>query len=186
MHVFKNGAHICGGLAALYILVSSFPIAAQNQGRVESELGTRLAQAPQVQSAPTQAQPFWGVNCAGTPSGLDCRALQGVPMTNSGQLNVAVRIPTDTKKPTMLVLVPAGIYLPAGVTLQFGQEEAKAVRLQSCDNSGCLAEYAITDAELAVMTKGQAVTVSIQDRNRQPISVQLPSTGFAAAYAKIK
>ena len=36
------------------------------------------------------------------------------------------------------------------------------------------------------MFKGQAVTVSVQDRDKQPVSVQVPGTGFPAAYAKIK
>jgi invasion protein IalB len=86
----------------------------------------------------------------------------------------------------MLILVPAGIFLPAGVTLQFGQEGSKMVQLQSCDNSGCLAEYAVSDAELAALAKGQTLSVSVQDTNKQPVTVQVPSAGFAAAYAKIK
>ena len=86
----------------------------------------------------------------------------------------------------MLLLLPLGIHLPAGVTLQFGQEAVKTIPLQNCDAAGCLAEYAVTDAELAAMSKGQAVTVSVLDPNKQAISVQVPSTGFATAYAKIK
>ena len=36
------------------------------------------------------------------------------------------------------------------------------------------------------MLKGQALTISVQDRDKQPISVQVPATGFPAAYGKIK
>ena len=36
------------------------------------------------------------------------------------------------------------------------------------------------------MAKGQALTLSVQDTNRRPISIQVPSNGFAAALAKIK
>ena len=141
--------------------------------------GLSLAQTP-------QAQPFWGVSCAGTASGLDCRVIQNVPMTNSGQASVAVRLPLETKKPVMLILVPAGIYLPAGLSVNFGQEPAKQVVLKSCDSSGCLAEHPITDVEIGAMLKGQALTLSVQDANQQPIKVQVPANGFAAAYAKIK
>ena len=78
----------------------------------------------------TPSQSMWGVTCAGTVAGLDCRALQSLPMTNSGQASVAVRIPPETKKPTMLILVPLSVYLPAGVSLEFGEGEAKTVALR--------------------------------------------------------
>ena len=107
-------------------------------------------------------------------------------MTNTGQLSVVVRVPAETKKPVMLLLVPLGIYLPAGVKVQVGQDAAKTVPLQNCDGTGCLAEYAITEPELAAMLKGQGLTISVQDRDKQPVSVQVPATGFPAAYGKIK
>ena len=146
----------------------------------------QLAQAQPTPAQPTQAQPIWGVTCAGTASGLDCRAIQSLLMTNTGQLSLAVRVPAETKKPVMLLLVPMGIYLPAGVKVQVGQDAAKTVPLQNCDGTGCLAEYAITEPELAAMLKGQALTISVQDRDKQPVSVQVPATGFPAAYGKIK
>ena len=107
-------------------------------------------------------------------------------MTNTGQASVAVRLPADTKKPVMYVLVPMGIYLPAGITLQFGQADAKKVSPRSCNSSGCLAEYAPTDAEIGALSKGQSLTVSVQDVDQKPLTLQVPSTGFAAAYAKIR
>jgi len=129
--------------------------------------------------------PIWGVSCVGTASGLDCRAVQSLPMSG-GQASVAVQLPADTKKPIMYVLVPMGVYLPAGVTLQFGQAGAKKVSLRSCDSSGCLAQYALTEAELGALSKGQALVISVQGVDQKPVTLQVPSTGFAAAYAKIK
>lgn len=143
--------------------------------------GEGLGQTPSSQSPP-----IWGVNCTGTPAGLDCRALQNLPMTNSGVATVAVRLLPETKKPVLLVLVPLGIHLPAGATVQIGQEEAKRLPLQNCNSTGCLAEYPLADAELAALLKGEAMTISVQDRDKRPISVQVPATGFPAAYAKIK
>ena len=129
--------------------------------------------------------PIWGVTCTGTSAGLDCRAVQSVPMTNTGQASIAFQLPADTKKPLMLILVPTGIYLPDGVTLGFGGESRK-VPLHNCDGTGCLAKYGPTDAEVAAMAKGVPVTISVKDVNEQPISIQVPTIGFAAAYAKIK
>ena len=175
------------GAAVLCILAFGAGALAHAPSQPKVKAGRQLAQATQATSTPAPAQPIWGVTCAGTPGGLDCRATQAVQMTDTGQVTfLAVRLPPETKKPVMLLLLPMGIYLPAGVTVQFGQDAAKTVPLQNCDSAGCLAEYAITEAEIAAMLKGIAVTVSVQSRDKQPISVQVPGTGFPAAYAKIK
>jgi invasion protein IalB len=149
----------------------------------------RMAQAGQTQSPAVQApepQPIWGLNCTGTLKGLDCLAVQQVSITRKGRVTVAVRMAPDTDKPVMVLRVPASIHLPAGLTLQFGQNPAKQVTLRTCQGAGCRAEYAVTDAEIASMVQGQAIRVSLEDAKRRPLSVDVPSTGFAAAYAKMK
>ena len=153
--------------AAVFFILASV-------GGALAQTSEQLPQAQPGAAQPTQAQPIWGVTCAGTASGLDCRAIQGVPMTNTGLLSVAVRLSPETKKPIMLLLLPMGISLPAGVTVKFGQDAAKKVPLQSCDGTGCLAEYAVTEAEIAAMLEGQVLTISVQDRDKQPVSVQVP------------
>jgi invasion protein IalB len=95
-------------------------------------------------------------------------------------------MPPDAKTPIMLLGLPLGTYLPAGVSLQFGKEAAKPLPIQSCDRSGCLAEYAVTDAEIDAMLKGADVTISIQNQQQQPVTVTVPVAGFAEAYAKIQ
>ena len=45
----------------------------------------------------------------------------------------------------------------------------------------------ITEAEIAAMTKGSDLKISVQNQNQQPaFTVTVPVTGFAAAYAKVK
>ena len=87
----------------------------------------------------------------------------------------------------MLILCPRGIYLPAGLSVNFGQEPAKQVALKSCDSSGCLAEHSITDAEIGAMLRGASDhAFSAGRESAARITVQVPANGFAAAYAKIK
>jgi len=190
MHLSTKNCVRSVGAAVLCILAFGAGALAQTLSQPQVKAGRQLALAHATQAPPTpapaRAQPIWGVNCVGTPGGLDCRANQTVQMSNTGQVTVAVRLPPETKKPVMLLLLPMGIYLPAGVTVQFGQDAAKTVPLNNCDSAGCLAEYAITEAEIGAMLKGIVVTISVQGRDKQPISVQVPATGFPAAYAKIK
>jgi invasion protein IalB len=141
----------------------------------------------ETEAAPA-APPTWKVSCSNSPSGFDCRALQTLFVKKTGQpvLTVAVRIPADTKKPIMLFSLPLGAYLPAGAALQFGQEAAKAMPIQNCDRSGCFAQYAVNNAEIAAMMKGADLTITMQDMQRKPLTFVVPVTGFSEAYAKIK
>lgn len=146
------------------------------------------------QGQPAQAQqpgppPVWVVSCDNNQGRLDCRAGQTVFVKPTGQrlLSVAVRVPADTKKPVLLLQVPLGVYLPAGASLEIGKTGAKTLPYRGCDQAGCLAEYAITDEEIAAMAKGSDLTISVQNQNRKPaFTITVPVTGFAAAYAKVK
>jgi invasion protein IalB len=138
---------------------------------------------------PSQPQPNWIVSCNQTRPGLECRAGQSLFLKRTRQrvLSVAVRMPADTKKPNFLMQLPLGVYLPAGATLQIGKEEVKTLPYTSCDQGGCIAEYAVTDAELASIAKGADITISAQGSiSRKPFTLTVPALGFAAAYAKIK
>jgi invasion protein IalB len=128
------------------------------------------------------------VACSNSKEGLDCRAGQSLFFKKTGQrfLSVAVRIEPETKKPSLLVQLPLGVYLPAGVTLQIGKDAAKTLPYKNCDRGGCIAEYPITDAELAAMVKGADITLSAQSLQQKSFTLDVPGLGFAAAYAKIK
>jgi len=149
---------------------------------------------PAPAGAPTAApeaaapQPTWMVNCTNVPGGFDCRASQTLYVKKTGQrlLTLVVRTAPDAKKPVMLIQVPLGIYLPAGVTVQIGKEAGKGLPLQSCNQEGCLTEYSVTDAELATKQQDSDLTVLVQDLNKKPVTLSVPGLGFAAAYSKMK
>jgi len=128
------------------------------------------------------------VNCTNIASGFDCRASQTLVSKNTGAavLTLVVRTTPQTPKPVMLIQVPLGIYLPAGITLQIGRDEAKTLPLQSCNREGCLTEYALTGAEIAAMQRDADLTVSLQDLKQAPVTLKVSGLGFAAAYAKMK
>ena len=185
-------ALLVAGGAALYLLTFDNPATAQT-------LPAKQAAQPDLAPArPVPEQPakeldrppaIWVVNCSDNRGTLDCRAAQQVVIKTTGQrlLAVAVRVPPDTKKPVLMLQVPLGVYLPAGASLQIGKDEAKTLPFKGCDQGGCVAEYAITEPEIAAMTKGSDLTVSVQNQNQQPaFTITVPVTGFAAAYAKVK
>jgi invasion protein IalB len=150
---------------------------------------TQQQRAPAPQAQPSRPPAIWVGNCQDNNGKLDCRAGQAVFVKNTGQriLSVAVRVPADTKKPILMVQVPLGVYLPGGASLQIGQDQPKVLPFKACDQGGCLAEYPATEAEIAAMSKGADLKVSVQNQNQQPaFTVTVPTTGFSAAYAKVK
>jgi invasion protein IalB len=83
-------------------------------------------------------------------------------------------------------MLPLGINLPSGVTLQLGKSESKVVPFQSCNVNGCLAEYAISEAEINSLSQGTNLTLSVRAVGNAPVQFNVPAAGFAAAYAKVK
>ena len=176
--------------AVLSILVLATAAAAQTAQQKQPAPGAAPAATP-TQPAAGQAEPrppAWTVNCGNTEQGLDCRVVQSLFLRDTGRrlLSVVVHVPPDTKKPVLLLQLPLGIYLPAGAGFQIGKGEGKNVPFKSCDQFGCLAEYAITDAEISAMSKGEDLTLTMVNLRNEPITVTVPSLGFADAYAKVK
>jgi invasion protein IalB len=101
-------------------------------------------------------------------------------------VSAVLRILPDTKQPNLVLQLPLGVNLPKGVTIQIGGGGAKAVPFQSCNLNGCMAEYPITEAEIASLQKGANLMLSVVTVQNAPIKFNLPAAGFAAAYAKIK
>ena len=126
--------------------------------------------APQA-AAPASPRRSWELSCDPGSTGLNCRAKRVLVGKQSGKpiVTVYVAVPAATKQPTMVVRLPLGIYLPAGVSVSFGQAEAKPLVLKRCGTSGCYGEYAITEADIAAMMKGADLTFSAQGRDRKPI-----------------
>ena len=179
---------IAGSILGLMMTTGGVAQTAQQEPPAPQGAAAQPAQTQpgQVQSGPPA---IWVVSCDDNKGRLDCRAGQSVFIKPSGQrlLSVAVRVPPDTKKPVLMLQVPLGVYLPAGASLQIGKDGARTLPYKGCDRQGCVAEYAITDAEIAAMAKGSDLTISVQNQNRQPaFTVTVPVTGFAAAYAKVR
>jgi invasion protein IalB len=99
---------------------------------------------------------------------------------------MAVRRHPDSKDYQLILVAPLGVHLPAGLTMKLGDAEPKAIAFLNCDSSGCLAEYTFAAGEVDAFARGVSLTLWIRDRTRAPISVTVPSEGFALALATVK
>ncbi len=147
------------------------------------------AQAP---APPAQAQPTagWVSRCMSDSrtTQVDCAVEQTAVVTNTGQLvaSIVVRVPHDTRQPMMMIHVPVGLYLPAGVNIQVDESKPLQFVLQTCDVKGCYAGAPLPNDMLAAMKSGKKLGVSFQNLQKENITVPLPLENFAESYQKIQ
>jgi len=158
---------------------------------------TAAEATPAASATPTAADaaqnpppPEWVSRCAseGRQGALECALEQTAFLSKTGQLvtAVTVRVPADTRQPTMAVQVPVGLYLPGGVNLQIDDGKAMPLVLQTCDLKGCYAGTQVSAEMLAALKAGKKLSVTFQSLNKENISVPLQLSNFAQAYQKIQ
>jgi invasion protein IalB len=147
-------------------------------------------QPPANAQEPPKPQPGWISRCMSEnrATAVDCTVEQTAVVTNTGQLvaSVVVRVPHDTRQPVMLIQVPVGLFLPAGVNVQVDETKPLAFAFQTCDLKGCYAGAPLPAETLAAMKTGKKLAVIFQNLQKETISIPLPLDNFAEAFARIQ
>jgi len=146
--------------------------------------------APKGGATEEPSPPPWSSQCT-APSRdgpLDCMVEQRAVITETGQLLilVTVRVPADTGKPVLTVRAPLSILLPADVTVDVDGQNAVKLDYQTCDNQGCYAFVPIDDGMLQAMFKGLKLNVTIQNLNKQQLTVPMSLVGFTEVYGRVR
>lgn len=147
---------------------------------------------PQAETPPSNAapQPGWVARCASASreGPLECAMEQTAVLTKTGQLIVLVniRVPSDTHAPVILVQLPLGLNLPAGVKMQVDDGKIIDLQMQTCEARGCYASTSIAPDLLAAMKSGKQLKVSFQNLGKETITIPMQLADFATAYDKIK
>ena len=144
-------------------------------------------QGPAQNPTPSGA---WVARCVSESrqSPLECSVEQTVALNNSGQLfaSLLVRVPADTRAPMLMIQVPNGLYIPAGLTLQVDEAKPQAVPLQTCDPKGCYGGMPVSAEFLASLKSGKRLTMTFQNMAKSNVTVPLALDNFAEAYQKIQ
>jgi invasion protein IalB len=88
----------------------------------------------------------------------------------------------ETKK-ILRVTLPLGMQLVHGTRVIFDQNDPLTAAYVICFTNGCMADYDATADMIGKMKKGQTLTVQAINSTGQPISLALPLSDFAKAYA---
>ncbi len=150
--------------------------------------GAALIALGGVAQAQDRQDAAWRVECSGDGKTLDCRAVQQASQAQGQPLlaAIAVRVPADTKKPTMTLQLPLGIQLAEPVTLRVDEGATDKQALQTCNQAGCFVVAPLPDAMVAAMRNGRQLQVGFRDANKQPATATIPLLGFGLALDKAK
>ncbi len=167
--------------AALLVLVPVGGLQAQE----------KKAPAPAAKEAPktnaAKQPPGWTVRCDNAGQGLVCKALQTIVLAKTRQLllSAAISKPSGSPDGALLLQLPHGLFIPAGVTVAVDAAKPEALQIQTCDTKGCYAGMSVKPEQLAAMKTGQKLNVVFEDLKKQKITVPVPLKGFDEAFKKL-
>jgi invasion protein IalB len=104
---------------------------------------------------------------------------------NTGRVLVSAAIRQVEGKDTrsLMVMVPLGMALPAGVQAKVDDNEAIKLKYTLCHVGGCTAETQATDEIIEQFRNGEQVVVAAMNLAGKPIGFPVPLSGFTKAYA---
>ena len=113
---------------------------------------------------------------------------QSAVLNQTGQViaEISVRLPTGSSQPVMMIRVPVGLFLPAGIGLQIDDRPPLQLVVQTCDLKGCYAGLQISPELLGTMKTGSKLAVVFQNLTQQKITVPMTLAQFAEAYQRIQ
>jgi invasion protein IalB len=131
----------------------------------------------------------WTTRCfgEGRKAALVCEVEQSMFITKTGQLvaSVNVKLPPDTRQPVMMIQLPVGLFLPAGVSLQIDEGKPQSLAIQTCDLKGCYAATPVAPEMLGAMKSSKRLAVIFQNLNKENVNLAFALSGFAEGYDKI-
>jgi invasion protein IalB len=144
----------------------------------------------QTQEAPTAQASGWTSSCVSDGRGAPARCAieQRIVLQQNNRvfLTVKIELPAEPRNPTLFVQTPLGLHLPSGLTLKVDQGQPVPMAIQSCDQNGCYAGAAVDGGLLASLKAGNMLHVVLQTLARETLDIEVPLSGFSAAYGRIE
>jgi len=114
-----------------------------------------------------------------------CYIMQNIFIKESGLrlLGVAIGYVGPNKSPWLLLTIPLGVFLPAGMSLDIDGGEEIKIPLRICLPDGCTSSIKLDKNLLTTMKKGsKANVVFVDGKTQKQIKVVVSLTGFTRAF----
>lgn len=102
--------------------------------------------------------------------------------TGQPLISAAVRNVSGHKKERLLVTVPLGMAIPAGVHVKIDKNEPVKIKYTFCHVGGCVGEIEMTPEILKQMKAGEKMVVATLSIGGKPVGFPVPLSGFGKAY----
>lgn len=139
----------------------------------------------QSDAAPVEPARNWLVNCAniGEKGALVCRMTQRAVQQDSGRSVFVVTLEKRAADatPSLLLTLPHGLLLPAGVQIGVDGAGRDALPFQTCDARACYAVTQVDDAFLGALRGGEKLNIGITALTGQEVELNANLIGFTAA-----
>lgn len=142
------------------------------------------------EAAPAAPPAAWTLECASSNAAsgpLNCQIAQRFLQQGSGAVVMVVtieRMAMDGQM-TMRLLLPHGLYLPAGVSYQIDAGAQAMAPITSSSQAGALATVALSPELLAALKSGTTLTVSMETASRNALGIPVSLAGFTAAVDRL-
>lgn len=149
--------------------------------------------APFQLSAEEKATSYhdWGYKCE-KPQGVDqeiCYIFQRITNKENDKRisDVTIAYPQNGGKPIMIVVLPLGVLLPAGIQIKIdkGEEAAKAPFIV-CITNGCQARVTLDDKLISAMKGGKMLQVAFYSPQQKELAFPVSLSGFTSAMDALK
>ena len=152
--------------------------------------GPALAQqAPAQPAAPPRPDVKtvgdWFVRCFPIESPSPCDMFQEEDSQSTRQrvLSFSIAYVPSMNRHAVQVMVPLGVSLPKGLTIQADSYTSPMLKYRRCDRNGCYVEMAVDNALVEALAKGgEAGKVNIVIDNGKTYAINFSLKGFASAH----
>ena len=125
---------------------------------------------------------------------LSCRSMPKVVCTISqrqtqqdGQRVLAVELRTSDEAVSGTLVLPFGLHLDVGITLQIDDAAAlKPLRFSTCLPTGCLVPLSFDPKTVAALRAGSTLHVKAQSIDARELTFSVSLKGFASALERLK
>jgi invasion protein IalB len=133
----------------------------------------------------------WGYKCE-KPQGADkkiCFIFQRITSKEDDKriADATIAYLPKMDKPVMVITLPLGVFLPAGIQLKIddGKEEARAPYVQ-CIQDGCQTRLQMSKELITKMKAGKRLIISFLTPQQKQLAFPISLSGFTAAINSLK
>jgi invasion protein IalB len=147
-------------------------------------VATAVAPSSAQQAGAPQMPQGWYKECGKTQD-FDICNVQNQIIAQTGQMLTAVQLAEfkgKVNRRALQISVPVGRLLPAGVTMQIDGNKASKIEYTTCFQDRCVADAPLTDAIVASLKKGTALTLTSYNFQNQPNPIKISLEGFTGVF----